>query len=1251
MNKKIKENLFSKQNENYDKRDILYTNENSLERKIKNKDKISNKQIAKELKKISEGFFLKKYQKLMKKKEKINKSNKSINTFANNNITNNSLINLHYKFQNHYKNLNVTDRPIITKLKKPINLKEKLGINTKNSKALKLKPNNKKLMIECRYFSNNEKFDISDDKYYKKYKCYLSSVPNSKKKIKNKSTFNKKDKKIIMKSFKSPHTNLYTDLTSSKYKNKVNNNKINSKRMFDNLSGNLIYLDNTQMAKNDSILSSITRTQRLNSDFNSFDYKISQENNNSNYIKISDINDENQKTQRKIFIKKDNIFKSIKVNKNNYLEKVNNNIYSNNNINKINPYINTNININYNNKIKYLKKNYKSKGRLKSCKFSNEKIQKIKRELITEKNKNLEESYQKNQNLKMNQSSSLTDRKNKTFFGNYIKSNKIHINGNINSSKFHLNSNNWSSIINNNSEIIKNNTNSNFITNYNKIHATNKKKEKNLLYQKAMLKEEELIRKIKFKMKAKGLTSLNSKENSKSNIIFDNITNTSHKNNYTSANLNNNFKGFKNDKKIFINNIINVNNTSENNNNIENNIFDNNNNNYCSYRIIGADKIKFFKNKLIGTNNSNIAGFDSSFNNQSQRLLYQNKISKINLQLRDIILNNSKGKNNSKPKNIKANVIKKSIKSNRITDKQLNINKEKKVFEPIHKKYESSMINVHNSQGNNFFYLLNIFPGIDQESISKKFHTDKNDNDVDNNNDNTNNNANHNNTNNNNINNTNINNNLSKASTLKECEYYKEECYKLSSYLMDFYRKNNFYPNSELSFYKYGRLLGKGAFGKVNIALHLASGRLVAIKSFNKKKLTTRRAKRKIKTEIEVLCKLRSPFCTQIYDYFETETHILIVMEYICGDLLGFMRKRSKISEPTAKIIFKQIIKGLQYIHKKKIVHRDIKLDNVLIDLTNTVKICDFGVSRILTPGDTMYEHCGTPAYIAPEIFRNEGYEGFSCDIWSAGVTLYYMLAGMQPFKGAKLEELKVSILKGQYDQIQDVSFEANDLISKMLILNPKERITIEGILKHPWLKNIDIKNRKKLNLFTNAEKGLLAKYDVNYLSSPKEELIEVFTVSNLQTKDDKDQKDITKSDILAPYNSYSKRPDEDIYDDLKIENNICRFNFKAQLSNIKYELSNNQEFDNGIIKTLYNSAKKEKKENNKSNEITKSLKLSLDSMETFTCGLCDDVIKDIEELSGYKKNYLVQCLRKNEINYATATYYLMLKEELNSAY
>ena len=1248
MNKKINGNLFLKQNENVDKKDILHKNDITFDKKIINKDKTPNKKIKKELRKISEQLFQKKYEKLMSKNGKISNKNKSINTL-NNNIGNNSLINLYHKLGNNFSNnLNITDRPLIKKSKNGINLKQQICSKSKKSKDLKLRSNNKKLMIECRYFSNNEKYDISGDKYFKKYRAYISSLPSSTRKIKT-SSCSKDNKNIIINSSRQPYTKVNIELTS-KYKNQINakstNNKINSKKFLDSLSGNTAYLSSTQIAQNDSSLGDIKAnqvSQRFNSDFNSFDYKINQEN-NTNYIKINNLKKDSTKENKKIFIKKDNLLKSIKVNKNNYLEKGNNNLSSNNKINiKIHSHVNTNINLNSNNKIKNLKKISKNKGRLQSYKFFNEQIQKLEKELITEGhlNKKLtERAYKKNHNLKINQSSSIAEKKNVTFFANYIKNNKMYINGYLNSNRFNTNGNNWSSFINNNSEIIRNNTNSNFNKNNKNIQTTNKKKKKNLLYKKAIFTEEELLKKIKMKIKSKALTSLNSKDNSKSNIIYENIPNTSTRHNYTNSNLNNDNKLLKNDKKIFINNIINVNNTSENNNIDNNNIIINNNNNCYSYRFLGGDKIKTFKNKIIGIN-SNISGLDYSYNNQSQRLLYQNKISKNKLQLKDIILNNNKNKNDVKMKNLKANIIKKNnlIKFHKANSKKLKVKKDllinnnKKEGNSLHKKYESSEIYMHKPHSKDFQNLSNILPEINQESLSEKFQTGK---EIDDEN-----------------NQTNINNNSSIASTLKECKYYKEECRKLTSYLIDYYNKHKYYPKTELNFYKYGRLLGKGAFGKVNIALHLASGRLVAIKSFNKKKLTTRRAKRKIKTEIEVLCKLRNPFCTQIYDYFETSAHILIVMEYICGDLLSFMRKRSKISEPTAKIIFKQIIKGLQYIHKKKIVHRDIKLDNVLIDLTNTVKICDFGVSRILSPGDTMYEHCGTPAYIAPEIFRNEGYEGYSCDIWSAGVTLYYMLAGQQPFKGGKIEELKEIILKGQYEQINDISSEANDLIDNMLKLNPKERITIEGILKHPWLKNVDIKNRQKLNIFTNAEKGLLAKYDVNYLSSPKEELIEVFTVSNLETKDEKDQKDVTKSDILAPYNSYSKRPDQDIYNDLKIENDICRFNFKAQLSNIKYQLSNNQEFDNGIIKTMYNSVEKDTNKKNKNNnsEMTQTLNLSLDSAETFTCGLCDDVIKDIQDLIGYNKNYLVHCLRNNEINYATATYYLMLKEELNSAY
>ena len=110
--------------------------------------------------------------------------------------------------------------------------------------------------------------------------------------------------------------------------------------------------------------------------------------------------------------------------------------------------------------------------------------------------------------------------------------------------------------------------------------------------------------------------------------------------------------------------------------------------------------------------------------------------------------------------------------------------------------------------------------------------------------------------------------------------------------------------------------------------------------------MKTERKIRKVRNEINILSKLRHPFINQILDTFETEKYVFIVMEYICADLLSFIRKREKLSENISKIIFKQIIEGLKYINKKKIVHRDIKLDNILIDLDNKVENFDFDVSK-----------------------------------------------------------------------------------------------------------------------------------------------------------------------------------------------------------------------------------------------------------------------------------------------------------------
>jgi len=497
----------------------------------------------------------------------------------------------------------------------------------------------------------------------------------------------------------------------------------------------------------------------------------------------------------------------------------------------------------------------------------------------------------------------------------------------------------------------------------------------------------------------------------------------------------------------------------------------------------------------------------------------------------------------------------------------------------------------------------------------------------------------------------------------RDCYYYQNELEKLSSYIKKYYSENNSYPESSIQFYLFGREIGHGAFGKVNLCLHIASGHLVAMKTFVKKDLKYKEAKDKLKHEVEVLSKLHHPFINQILDSFETDTHFFIVMEYVCGDLLSFIRKRNKLNEPSAKIIFKQIIEGLKYIHKKKIIHRDIKLDNILIDLSNTIKICDFGVSRKIEKGNIIYERCGTPAYIAPEIYAKIGYEGFKCDIWSAGVTLYYILSGTLPFKGSNIQELEKAILRGEFERIRNVSDEANDIIEGMLRIDPEKRLSIDEILKHPWLNKVNSDNRYKLNIFTEAEKNLLSKYDVDYLNSSKGDLIENFTYRNLVISNT--QKKIsgnTKSIIYAPYNScvnedskdddqiniisYLNKEEKALYDELEINNNICKFGWRVKQANINYELSNNDDFDNGLMKTLKEEEFKNKNEKieNKENSVKSK---TLESIKDYDKIKIDkNILEYIENNVGYDKKYLIKCLKKNIINYSTATYYLLYKDK-----
>ena len=442
---------------------------------------------------------------------------------------------------------------------------------------------------------------------------------------------------------------------------------------------------------------------------------------------------------------------------------------------------------------------------------------------------------------------------------------------------------------------------------------------------------------------------------------------------------------------------------------------------------------------------------------------------------------------------------------------------------------------------------------------------------------------------------------ISKISTAaKDSKYYMDKSISLSNYIKNYYNKNKSYPPTNINFYLYGRRLGQGAFAKVNLGLNVLTGRVVAIKSFKKKAEEKFNIKmKKIQYETELMKRFNHKNITKILEVFHDEEYMLIIMEYINGEnLFSFVKKRRKLSEKLAKFLFRQIILGIEHIHSKNVVHRDIKLENIMIDFNNTIKICDFGIGKVLKSEDELlYDKCGTPMYMAPEIIlsnENDGYKGFPVDIWSSGITLYIMLSGTLPFnlksKNNKKENISFNgnkrynntylqnqIISVKPREIENISEEAKDLLKGILNKNPEKRLTCNQILNHPWLKNaknldlFDINN--KYNLFTKAETTMMFKTYIDYRRGDIEDLKENFTLSNLRNDEVKleDKNISTKSSILTPFNSglnnnslNDESIKEDEFDDFKnskitLENDLMIFNNKVKEYNFNFEMNNNQ--------------------------------------------------------------------------------------------
>ena len=251
--------------------------------------------------------------------------------------------------------------------------------------------------------------------------------------------------------------------------------------------------------------------------------------------------------------------------------------------------------------------------------------------------------------------------------------------------------------------------------------------------------------------------------------------------------------------------------------------------------------------------------------------------------------------------------------------------------------------------------------------------------------------------------------------------------------------------------------LGEGAFGSVLLGINKQTGEKVAIKILEKSKLSKYENKIKLAREIEILKKLKHPNIIQLYSVIETQRQFLLIMEYIRGkELYQYILLKKKISEEEACLYFQQIISGIEYLHKLKIAHRDIKAENILIEQNSkTIKIVDFGLSNTYDDKEEglLSTACGSPCYAAPEMLEGKLYKGGKVDIWSAGVVLFAMLCGYLPFEDEDKNELYKKIINGKYSIPSHVSKQGRDLIYGLLNTNPRKRINISQIKKHSWIK------------------------------------------------------------------------------------------------------------------------------------------------------------------------------------------------------
>jgi len=246
--------------------------------------------------------------------------------------------------------------------------------------------------------------------------------------------------------------------------------------------------------------------------------------------------------------------------------------------------------------------------------------------------------------------------------------------------------------------------------------------------------------------------------------------------------------------------------------------------------------------------------------------------------------------------------------------------------------------------------------------------------------------------------------------------------------------------------YTYGKILGSGFFGKVRMAYHRMTGEKVAIKTLRQKQYESVNMEYPPR-EVEVLKAIDHPYINRLYDTVVLDDRIHLILEFVSGKELCDIVEKGRLNEERARKYWRTILLGISYLHENGIVHRDIKLENVIVtDKFDEPKIIDMGFGNfILGENHMLRTFCGSPDYAAPELFLGKAYDGVKSDIWSLGVLLYTMLSASLPFRDSH------AVLSGDFAFPSYFSSSVKSLLKRILVVDPDKRATMDEMMAHSW--------------------------------------------------------------------------------------------------------------------------------------------------------------------------------------------------------